>query len=94
MDQAVLLGTNHIELNSYYRNSLIDNLNLDEIKVKSEVNRHIFEYYEFSDINKLNISVKNNEVFVDILLNHSLPFAFPFKFVSINASSSAKLMVD
>lgn len=93
-DQAALMGTNHIELNSYYRNSLLSVLNLDEISVKSEVNRHIFESFEFSDISKLNISVKNNEVLVDILLNHDLPFGFPFKSVSINATSSAKLMVD
>ena len=62
LDQAVMLGTNYIDSNSYYNNSILNTLNLDENLVKQQI--------------------------------HDLPFEIPFKFVKINATSSAKLMLD
>ena len=94
IDQAVLLGTDYIDQNSYYHSYLLSILNLDESKVKSEVSRYLADFYDSSEINNLRIEVKNNEIFVDILVNHHLPFGFPFKFATINATSRAKLMVD
>lgn len=89
-----MLGTNYIDSNSYYNNSLLNVLNLDERIVKQEVTQHIRQIYDFSKINKLSIDVKNNEVLIDILLEYDLPFEIPFKFVTINATSSAKLMLE
>jgi hypothetical protein len=94
VDQAALLGTNYIDYYSYYHNSLLSILNLDEIMAKNEVINHIEENYESSEINNLKIDIKSNEVHIDILLNHRLPFDVPIRFVTIKATTSAKLMVD
>ena len=63
IDQAVLLGTDYIDQNSYYRSYLLSTLNLDESKVKSEVSRYLADIYVSSEINNLKIEAKDNEVF-------------------------------
>lgn len=88
------MGTNYIDSNSYYNNSILNILYLDESVVKQEVTQHIRQIYDFSKINKLSIDVKSNEVLIDISLEYDLPFEIPFKFVIINATSSAKLMLE
>ena len=94
IDQAALLGTNYLDLPSYYQNSLLSVLSLDEFRVQNEVNNYIKENYNSSNIKVLKINVLNNEIYIDIVLNHYLPFEIPYRFISINATTSAKLMLD
>lgn len=94
IDQAALLGTNYIDLDNYYHNSLLAGLNLDKTDVQVSVHQYIREKYDDSSITNLKIDVFSNEVLIEIFLRHYLPFEIPFKSVSIKAISSAKLMVD
>ncbi len=88
------MGTNYLDIESYYRNPLLINLNLDGIRVISEIEGFMKSNYQNQSITFLNTKVVGNEITVEISVNQQLPFQFPFEFVRISALSSAKLVVD
>ncbi len=88
------MGTNYLDIESYYRNPLLINLNLDGIRVISEIEGFMKSNYQNQSITFLNTKVVGNEITVEISVNQQLPFQFPFEFVRISALSSAKLVVE
>lgn len=94
LDQAALMGTNYLDLESYYHNSLLNTLQLDKEKITIVIDDFLTSNYSNKGVNYSRINVIGNEVTVELSINQQLPFQFPFEFVRINGLSSAKLVVD
>ena len=50
VDQAALIGTNQIELNYYYSQGLIKDLQLDDVEVHRKITSYLKETYVSSEI--------------------------------------------
>lgn len=94
VDQAALLGTNQIEMASYYKSSQLNDVKLDSVEVSKAVNDFVKDSYLDSDISRLILETNNSEVSVFIEIKSKLPIGIGIDFVKVSALASAKLQVN
>lgn len=94
VDQSVLVGTNEIDLVSYYKNGVSEDIQLSQIGVQKNVKDYLESIYLDSEIVKLEIQLDTSEVSVYIQKKVKLPIGIGINFIKISASASAKLQVN
>lgn len=93
VDQASFVGTNQIDLDSYYNFGISRNVVLDSSKVQEEVINYVESNYDKSEIIRINVETFDSNVSVFVEVKCNLPIGFGFSFVKISAMASAKLQV-
>ena len=93
VDQASFVGTNQIDLNSYYKFGISRDIALDRSKVQEEVTKFVESNYDKSEIIRINVETFDSNVSVFVEKKCTLPLGFGLSFVKISAMASAKLQV-
>jgi len=93
VDQASFMGTNQINLDSYYKNGITREIALDNTKVQESVINFIESNYEKNDFVRIKVETFDSNVSVFVEKNCNLPIGIGLKFVKISATASAKLQV-
>jgi hypothetical protein len=93
VDQASFIGTNQINLDSYYKNGITREIALDNTKVQESVINFIESNYEKNDFVRIKVETFDSNVSVFVEKNCNLPIGIGLKFVKISATASAKLQV-
>jgi len=93
VDQASLVGTNQIDLDSYYKFGISRDIALDNSKVQESITNFIESNYDKSEIIRIKIETFDSHVSVFIEKKSNLPIGIGLNFVKISAMASAKLQV-
>jgi hypothetical protein len=93
VDQASFVGTNQIDLDSYYKFGISRDIALDRSKVQEEVIKFVESNYDKSEIIRINVETFDSNVSVFVEKKCNLPIGFGLSFVKISAMASAKLQV-
>lgn len=94
VDQAALVGTNKIDLESYYKSELTDRLILDSIEVDKSIRDFIKGRYPEGEVTKLEISTDKSQIRVNTEKKSHLPFSIGLTHVKVSASATAVLQVN
>jgi hypothetical protein len=93
VDQASLVGTNQIDLDSYYKFGISRDIALDNSKVQESITNFIESNYDKSEIIGIKIETFDSNVSVFVEKKCNLPIGIGLNFVKISAMASAKLQV-
>lgn len=93
VDQATLVGTNQIDLDSYYKFGISRDVALDNSGVQEKVTNFIESNYDKSEIIRIKVETLDSNISVFVEKKCNLPFGFGLSFVKISAMASAKLQV-
>ena len=93
VDQASFVGTNQIDLDSYYKFGISRDIALDRLKVQEEVTKFVESSYDKSEIIRIKVVTLDSSVTIFVEKKCNLPIGFGLSFVKISAMSSAKLQV-
>ena len=93
VDQASFVGTNQINLDSYYKFGISRDVALDSLKVQEEVINFVESNYDKSEIIRIKVETFDSYISVLVEKKCNLPIGFGFSFVKISAMASAKLQV-
>lgn len=93
VDQASFVGTNQIDLDSYYKFGISRNVALDRSKVQEEVINYLESNYDKSEIIRIKVETFDSNVSVFVEKKCNLPIGLGLSFVKISAMASAKLQV-
>lgn len=94
VDQAALVGTNKIDLESYYTSELTDRLILDSKEVDKSIRDFVLRRYPGGEIIKLEILTDRSQIRVNIEKKSILPFSIGLTHVKVSASATAVLQVN
>jgi hypothetical protein len=94
VDQAALVGTNKIDLESYYTSELTDRLILDSKEVDKSIRDFVLRRYPGEEILKLEILTDRSQIRVNIEKKSILPFSIGLTHVKVSASATAVLQVN
>lgn len=93
VDQASFVGTNQIDLDSYYKFGISRDVILDKLKVQEAVTVFVENNYDHSEIIRIKVETFDSNVSVFVEKKCNLPFGLGLNFVKISAIASAKLQV-
>ena len=93
VDQASFVGTNQIDLDSYYKFGISRDIALDRLKVQEEVTKFVESSYDKSEIIRIKVDTLDSSVIIFVEKKCNLPIGFGLSFVKISAMASAKLQV-
>jgi hypothetical protein len=93
VDQASLVGTNQIDLDSYYKFGISRDIALDNSKVQESITNFIESNYDKSEIIGIKIETFDSNVSIFVEKKCNLPIGIGLNFVKISAMASAKLQV-
>jgi len=93
VDQASFIGTNQIDLESYYKYGLTREIALDNRKVQETIINFVESNYDKKDFIRIKVETFDSNVSVSIEKNCNLPIGIGIKFAKISATASAKLQV-
>ena len=93
VDQASFVGTNQINLDSYYKFGITRDIALDVSEVQAKVIKYVESNYDKSEIIRVNVETFDSNVSVFVEKKCNLPIGFGLSFVKISAMASAKLQV-
>jgi len=93
VDQASFVGTNQIDLDSYYKFGISRDVALDNSKVQEKITNFVESNYNKSEIVIIKIETFDSNVSVFVEKKCNLPIGFGLNFVKISATASAKLQV-
>lgn len=93
VDQASFVGTNQIDLDSYYKFGISRDVALDNSKVQESITNFIESNYDKSEIIRVKVETFDSNVSVFVEKKCNLPIGIGLNFVKISAMASAKLQV-
>ena len=93
VDQASLLGTNQIDLDSYYKYGISGEVTLDHSKAQESIINFIASNYQQNEIIRIKVETIDSDVSVFVEKKSKLPIGIGLTFVKISAMASAKLKV-
>jgi len=93
VDQASLIGTNQIDLDSYYRFGISREVTLENVKVKESVVSFLESNFQKNEFIRITVETFDSTVSVFVEKNCNLPIGIGLNFVKISATASAKLQV-
>ena len=93
VDQATFVGTNQIDLDSYYKFGISRDVALDNSRVQEKVTNFIESNYDKSEIIIIKVETFDSNISVFFEKKCNLPIGFGLSFVKISAMASAKLQV-